>query len=73
MPYYNLLIVDKNKTLSTPAQDRSEALAIFEKALGLKLSFENSDAVVATYLLDEWQAGPHWVNPTIPVYATSTR
>jgi hypothetical protein len=70
MTYFNLLIVDQHKTLSTPAMDRREALAIFGKELGLKLTLENSNAVIASYLLDEWEVGPHWVNPTIPVFAT---
>jgi hypothetical protein len=69
MTYYNLLIMDQNKTLSTPAQDRSEALAIFGRELHLKLTDEDSDIAVAGYLLDEWESGPHWVNPTIPIYA----
>jgi hypothetical protein len=68
MAYYSLLIVDQNKTLSTPAQDRIEALAIFGKELDLKLTLENSDGVIASYLLDEWEVGPHWVNHTIPVF-----
>jgi len=70
MTYYNLLIVGQHKTLSTPARDRSEALAIFGKQLGLKLILDGANAVVVPYLLDEWEVGPHWVNPTIPVFAT---
>jgi hypothetical protein len=69
MTFYNLLIADQNKILSTPARDRSEALAIFGKELNLKLTLEDTDTVIARYLLDEWESGPHWVNPTIPVYA----
>ena len=69
MTFYNLLIVDQNKTLSTPARDRSEALAIFGRELDLNLTHEDSEQAVARYLLDEWEVGPHWVNPTIPVYA----
>ena len=68
MTYYNLQIVGQHKTLSTPAGDRKEALAIFGKELGLKLTLENSNAAVISYLLDEWEIGPHWVNPTIPVF-----
>jgi hypothetical protein len=66
--YYNLLIVTQNKVLSTPAEDRSEALTIFGKELDLKLSLESDDGVSVPYLLDEWEVGPHWVNPTIPVF-----
>jgi hypothetical protein len=69
MPYYNLLIADQNKTLSTPARDQHEALAIFGKELGVKLTQGEPGTVVATYLLDEWEVGPHWVNPTIAVFA----
>jgi hypothetical protein len=70
MTYYSLLAVDTNKTLSTPARDRSEAFALFEKELGMKLALEDSDAVVACCLLDEWEVGPHWVNHHIRVFAT---
>jgi hypothetical protein len=69
MPYYSLLIVNQHKTLSTPASDRPEALAIFGKELGVKLTLEEPATAVASYLLDEWEVGPHWVNPTIPVFA----
>lgn len=69
--YYDLLIVDEEKTLSTLAQDRNEALAIFGKELGIKLALESGDGVVVWYLLDEWETSPHWVNPTIPVYASN--
>jgi hypothetical protein len=74
MPYYSLRIVEEHKTLSTPARDRSEALAILGKELGIDLSLDEDSETVAAYLLDEWwNDGPHWVNPTIPVYAVSTR
>ena len=72
MPFYNLLVVETNQTLATPAPDKGYALAIFGKELGLKLSLRNSDGAGARYLLDEWDRGPHWVNPTIPVFATPT-
>jgi hypothetical protein len=52
----------------TSALDRSEALATFGKELGLNLVLFN--AVVASYLLDEWEVGPHWANHTIPIFAT---
>ena len=71
MPYYNLLIVDRNQTLATPAGDRPEALAIFGKELGVRLTLEEPAGAVAAYLLDEWAAGPHWVNCTIPVFTAS--
>jgi hypothetical protein len=70
MTYYNLRIVDQDKRLSTTARDRSEALAIFGKELGLKLTLEDSDAVVASYLLAEREGVRDWVNHTIPVFAT---
>ena len=71
MAYYSLLIVDEQRSLSTAARDRSEALAIFGKELGLRLTLEDSNAAAAGYLLDEWESGPHWVNHHIPVFATS--
>ena len=70
MTFYSLLIVDQHKSLSTPAGDRAEALAIFGKELGVNLTLDNDGVAVADYLMDEWwQTGPHWVNPTIPVFA----
>jgi hypothetical protein len=67
MPYYSLL-TDTDKTLSASAGDRSEALAVFGKELGQKLSLEDSDAAVV-YLLDEWQEQHHFVNHHIRVFA----
>ena len=72
MPFYNLLVVETNQTLATPAPDKGYALAIFGKKLGQKLSLRDSDGAVARYLLDDWECGPHWVKPTIPVFATPT-
>jgi hypothetical protein len=66
--YFTLQV--ENRTLSTPAQDRVEALAIFGKELGLHLALDDPSGTASTYLLDEWVAGPHWTNPTIPVFAT---
>jgi hypothetical protein len=71
MPYYVLQMVGKNKSLSTPARDHHEALSIFGKELGVHLSVNDSVEAQETYLMDEWEGdGPHWVNPTIAVYAT---
>lgn len=67
MSYYSLLIVDKHKSLSTPAKDRVEALRIFGSQIGVHLTLE-SESVSAPYLLDEWEESPHWVNHTIPVF-----
>ena len=68
MPFYNLAVVDQpGRILSTPAKDRTEALAIFGEEIGKRLTIEEQEAVAA-YMLDEWEQGPHWVNPTIPVY-----
>lgn len=72
MPYFNLLIVDQQKTLSSAAQDRIDALTIFGKELGIKFTFEGNAANAPNYLLDEWWIGPHWVNPTIPIYVMQT-
>jgi hypothetical protein len=35
MLFYSLLILGENKTISTPARDRNEALALFGKELNL--------------------------------------
>ena len=71
MAFYDLLIVNEQKHLATVARDQSEALSNFGKELGLHLSLDDSDSAFAVYFLDEWQIGPHFVNPTIPVYATA--
>jgi hypothetical protein len=69
MPFYSLLILGENKSLFTPARDRNEALALFGRELNLKLTLDDSDTVIARYLLDEWDfPGPHWVNHTTPVF-----
>jgi hypothetical protein len=70
MAHYHLLIVNQQKHLSTPAHDRSDALAIFGKELGVKLTLIDNGAP-APYLLDEWFSSPHWVNPTILVFRVS--
>jgi hypothetical protein len=67
MPFYNLLVIDRQqKTLATPAANREDALMQFGKELGLTLTFQGDGA--PPFLLDEWEHGPHWVNPTIPVF-----
>jgi hypothetical protein len=71
MPYYDLLVVGQHKTLNTPASNCSEALAIFGKELNLKFTLEGGDKATVSYLLDEWEVGPHWVNPTIPVFVAT--
>ena len=67
MPYYNLSVVDENRTLATAARHREHALAIFGKKLGLRLTLDDP-GTPAPYSLDEWHQGPHWVNPTIRVF-----
>jgi hypothetical protein len=67
MPYYDLRDADKNETLATPAQNLENALEIFGKQLGVRLTLEDQ-GVAPPYMLDEWHEGPHWVNPTIPVF-----
>ena len=63
------VILGENKSLFTPARDRNEALALFGRELNLKLTLDDSDTVIARYLLDEWDfPGPHWANHTIPVF-----
>jgi hypothetical protein len=73
MAFFDLLIVDQQKHLPAVAGDRTEALTIFGEQLGQKLSLEDSDEACDFYLLDEWTSGPHCVNPTIPVFATTIR
>jgi hypothetical protein len=68
LPNYNLLILDQQKTIATPAMDCADALAIFGKNLGVKLTLDQGDMPYAPYRLDEWEVGPHWVNCTIPVF-----
>lgn len=70
MPYYDLLVVSENRILATAAKDRDDALAIFGRELGLSLTLDEQDTP-ASYMLDEWHDGPHWVNPTIPVFENS--
>ena len=70
MPYYDLLVVKEIKTLAAAARDREDALAIFGKELGVRLTLTDQD-IPAPYLLDEWHESPHWVNPTIPVFEIS--
>lgn len=71
MPYYNLAVGNEpGRILSAAAKDRSEALAIFGKELGKRLTLDDQ-GIVAPYLLDEWQNGPHWINPTISVFEFS--
>lgn len=67
MTYYTLALVEENKTLNTVAKDRAEAFAQFAKELGHDIT-DADNGSVAPYLLDEWNHGPHWTNPTIPVF-----
>jgi len=72
MPYYNLSVVNEpGRILSTPAKDREEALAVFGNELGKRLTLDDQ-GMTAPYLLDEWHNGPHWINPTIPVFEISS-
>jgi hypothetical protein len=70
MAYYSILIVDDQKTLSTPARDRLEAISIFGKDLGLRLTLEDNGSIPG-YLLDEWESGARWVKHTIPVFVAT--
>jgi len=68
MPNYDLLVVNEpGRILSTPAKDREEAIAVFGEEIGKRLTLDDQ-GITANYLLDEWHEGPHWVNPTIPVF-----
>lgn len=68
MPYFNLLIVSTGQILSdATAPSRGAALGVFERELGIELSFDNQESP-APYLFEEWTGGPHWINPSIPVF-----
>ena len=70
MSYYNLAVVNTNRVLATAAGNREDALEIFGKELGLRLTL-NDQGIPPPYLLDEWHESPHWVNPNIPVFEIS--
>jgi hypothetical protein len=70
MLHYNLFIVSDDKTLSAVASNKEDALRMFGKEIGSKLSLAQQD-VVPPYLMDEWTESPHWVNCTIPVFEIS--
>jgi hypothetical protein len=69
MPCYHLRTDDLEHSRNTIARDRSEAPLMLGEKLNCALSLDETEDGVA-YLLDEWpeKSGPHWVNPTIPVY-----
>ncbi len=70
MTYFNLRVVQDHRTLAAAAKDREEALTIFGREVGARLTLDDQ-GVPAPYLLDEWHDSPHWVNPTIPVFEIS--
>lgn len=68
MPYFNLLIVNTGQILSdATAPSRDAALGVFERELGIGLSFDDQGGP-APYLFEEWTDGPHWINPSTPVF-----
>ncbi|MDE3109605.1 MAG: hypothetical protein KGL02_06665 [Acidobacteriota bacterium] len=70
MAFYSLLHVGTQETTGgVVARNRTEAVAVFGRQLGLDLAVEDNDGRVADFLLDEWWEQPHWVNHTIPVYS----
>ena len=71
MPYYNLIVVADHRMLATVAVDRERAVAEFGEQLDIRLSLSPDNDSPAPYLMDEWTEGPHWVNPTIPVFEIS--
>jgi hypothetical protein len=70
MPYYDLQVIADRRILSTAANNREHAIAIFGEELQTSLTLEDQD-IPPPYLLDEWEQSPHWFNPTIPVYERS--
>ena len=70
MPYFNLRVVCDGRTLSdATAADAQSALSLFGGELGVDLTFEGEGA--PPYLFEEWSEGPHWINPTTPVFVSS--
>jgi hypothetical protein len=67
MPNYSLVFVGEGKSLSTSALNKADALSQFSKQLGYILTEDENDTTT-DLLMDEWEVGPHWVNPTIPVF-----
>ena len=65
MPNYSLAF--GTDVLSAVASSREDALRIFEQQLGKELTFRDR-GTVAPFVMDEWYEGPHWINPTIPVW-----
>jgi hypothetical protein len=70
MPYYELWIVDGNRTLpSVSARDEKHAVAIFGEQLGLLLTMEDQDVAPYAMLRETREREAHWVGrPEIPVW-----
>ena len=67
MPHYSLAIVNEpGRVLSTPAKDREEALTIFGKELGKRLTLDEKK-MVADYVLDEWHEGEGCITAVITI------
>ena len=59
------------KTISCTAGTRSDALAIFARELGYNLTDTSTQDWDDDFMMmDEWDEGPHWVEPHIPIYRT---
>lgn len=67
MPNYSLRVVNTGLTFHEVAKDREEALVMFGKQLGVRLTHKKQN-IEPSYLLDEWNESPHWTNPDIPVF-----
>jgi hypothetical protein len=68
VPYYNLKIIETNEILAdATSANREGALGLFGDELGKPLTFKDQGGP-APYLFEEWTDGPHWINPTIPVF-----
>ena len=67
MTYYNLKINDKIS--STVANSRQAAVDDFAKQTGRDLVLKTEvGSSYFCHLMDEWEDGPHWVDPHIDVF-----
>jgi hypothetical protein len=70
MMFYALVIAGE-VALHTVARDRADALKQFAKKLGYEITEKPKGDIrdlITDLMLDEWEDGPHWIHPTIPVF-----
>ena len=66
MMFYALVLAGE-AALHTVASDRADALKQFARKLGYEIT-EKPNGDITDLMLDEWEDGPHWVHPIIPVF-----